>query len=244
MLRWWQRGPSSGTCFTSMPFDMLGQVVGTHETACTHVATKLLLTSMCTLVPGELVRTREPAPAPVPLACKRFLSYTKKVVLVCAVGHYNSPTLWKLKAHYNVHRSLSPIPILKIINSTHILPPNVLKIRISHLSHVRHTSHLSPSLLKHGCLLGRCTTQSDTSRYQPMFLSSLLPPSSGWVVRSSEIYSTRQVTWCNVPENSHLHTDHCENLTSLLVLRVQITKLLILYEVCSKRSRIAGATSL
>lgn len=108
---WWQQwGPSSGTCITSMPFHVLSQVVRTHETTCTHAAAKLLLTSVCTLMAGEFIRTWEPAPAPIPLACKWFLSCIKNFVLEYTVIHEIPCLLWNLKAHYCVQNSTPPVP--------------------------------------------------------------------------------------------------------------------------------------
>jgi len=54
---WWQRSPSSGARFTSVPFHVFSQVVRAHEATCTYTAAKLLLTSMCTLVTGQLIGT-------------------------------------------------------------------------------------------------------------------------------------------------------------------------------------------
>jgi hypothetical protein len=60
---------------------------------------------------------------------------------------------------------------------------------------------------KDNCLLG-CYT---------MFKKCLLPPSLGWWWRqtsTSETLVNFQTTWCNTPEDSHLHICHSENLKS------------------------------
>lgn len=57
-----------------MPTGVFGQVVTTHEAAVTHIADKLLLTSVCPAVAGELIGSGKPFIAAVPVTAERLLT--------------------------------------------------------------------------------------------------------------------------------------------------------------------------
>lgn len=63
-----------GHALLGVSLDVLGEVVRAHEAAVAHTTPELLLSSMCTLMPGQLVRAREATLTPSPGAAERALA--------------------------------------------------------------------------------------------------------------------------------------------------------------------------
>lgn len=62
-----------------VPARVLGKVVATHKPPVTHRTDELLLTCVCSSMPGEFIRAGEFLIASFPVAAKRFLTWKRNL---------------------------------------------------------------------------------------------------------------------------------------------------------------------